>query len=277
MAIDLHIHTNASDGSCDPVNLVHKAREAGLHIISLTDHETTSGFTPAFNEGRKLGVTVIPAVELQAYYNGLEIHVLGYLTDPDNKRLQNHLAELRSLRTKCAEDTVNKMRELGFNIQWQDVKNLAESDSLVSKGHIMRAMRNAGYIKNKTDAVDIMNKYLNQNGLAYACHNFSFEDAVELIKGVGGVPVLAHPALINNEEIIEELCDKGIEGVEVYYYYFGNHREEWVSRYKLLAEKKNLLKTGGSDYHGTYTSVILGDTEVPVEEVKGFLKLLGVN
>ncbi|HWI54277.1 MAG TPA: PHP domain-containing protein [Desulfobacteria bacterium] len=276
MAIDLHIHTNASDGSYDPVSLVRKAKDAGLTIISLTDHETTSGFTPAFNEGVKLGVTVIPAVELQTYYNGLEIHLLGYLTDPDNKMLQQQLGELRNMRTNCSLTTVKKMREFGFDITWQDVKNLASSDSIVSKGHIIRAIRNAGYIRDRDDAFHIINTYLNQNGLAYVCHEFRFEDAVRLIKDVGGIPVLAHPALINNEEVVEELCTKGVEGVEVYYFYFGSKREEWVNRYSSLAEEKKLMKTGGSDFHGEYTPVVLGNTEVPFEEVKELLKILGI-
>lgn len=276
MTIDLHIHTNASDGSYDPVSLVRKAKEAGLEIISLTDHETTSGFTPAFNEGIKLGINVIPAVELQTYYNGQEVHLLGYLTDPDNKLLQEQLVELRNMRTQCALSTVKKMREYGFDIHWQDVRNLAGCDSIVSKGHIIRAIRNAGYIRDRDDAIHIITTYLNQNGLAYVCHEFGFEEAVRFIKDVGGIPVLAHPALINNEELVEELCTKGIEGVEVYYFYFGTQREEWVNRYSSLAEEKKLMKTGGSDFHGDYTPVVLGKTEVPFEEVKEFLKIFGI-
>ncbi len=276
MTIDLHIHTNASDGSYDPISLVRKAKEAGLKIISLADHETTSGFTPAYNEGLKMDVTVIPAVELLTWYNGQEIHLLGYLTDPDNKLLQEQLGELRNMRMNCASITVKKMKEFGFDIDWQDVKNLAGSDSLVSKGHIIRAIRDAGYISDSNDVVNLMKTYLNQKGLAYVRHEFGFEDAVRLIKDVGGVPVLAHPALINNEEVVQELCTKGIEGIEVYYFYFGGQREEWVNRYSSLAEEKNLMKTGGSDYHGIYTPVVLGNTEVPFEEVKEFLKVFGI-
>lgn len=276
MAIDLHIHTNASDGSYDPVSAVRVAYEAGLKIIALTDHETTSGFKPAFNEGKRLGVKVIPAVELQTWFKGYEIHLLGYLTNPDNKLLQEELSELRNLRNNCAFDTVNKLREFGFNIHWKDVKSHAVSDGVISKGHIIRAIKNAGYIKDREDVINLMNTYLNHRGLAYVCHDFDFEDAVSLLKSVGGIPVLAHPALIKNEEIVEELCTKDIAGVEVYYYYFGNQREEWVNRYSSLAEEKKLMKTGGSDYHGFYTPVALGNTEVPFDEVKEILGLLGI-
>lgn len=276
MSIDLHIHTTASDGSFDPVTVVRLAKEAGLKIIALADHETTSGFGPAFREGLLHDITVIPAVELATWYKGREIHLLGYLTDPENVRLQSELAELRNQRTRCAQDTVKKLREFGFNIDWQDVQKLAESDTAVSKGHIMRAIRNAGYIENKADAINIMTKYLNYEGLAYTCHTFEFDDAVELIRSSGGIPVLAHPALVHDDDIVSELCSKNIDGLEVYYFYFGSHRQEWVNKYNLLADEKHLLKTGGSDYHGTFTPLALGDTEVPLDGVRDFLKLLGV-
>lgn len=276
MSIDLHIHTTASDGSFDPVTVVRMAKEAGLKIIALADHETTSGFAPAFKEGLLYGITVIPAVELVTCYKGREIHLLGYLTDPNNTRLQRELAELRNQRTRCAEDTVKKLRGFGFKLNWQDVQQLAETDSLVSKGHIMRAIKNAGYIENKADAINIMTTYLNYKGLAYTCHTFEFDDAVELIRSVGGIAVLAHPALIYDDDIVKELSSRNINGLEVYYYYFGDCRQEWVDKYENMAEEKHLLKTGGSDYHGTFTPLELGDTEVPIDGVRDFLKLIGV-
>lgn len=275
-SIDLHIHTTASDGSFDPVTVVRLAKDAGLKIIALADHETTAGFDSAFKEGLLQGITVIPAVELMTCYKGKEIHLLGYLTDPDNMRLQTELAELRNRRTGCARETVKKLSEFGFKIGWQDVQKLAESGSPVSKGHIMRAIKNAGYIETRADAINIMTKYLNCDGLAYTSHNFRFDDAVELIRSVGGIPVLAHPALINDDNIVGELSSKNIDGLEVYYYYFGSCRQEWVNKYETMAEEKHLLKTGGSDYHGSYTPLVLGVTEVPIDGVRDFLKLLGV-
>ncbi|MHB9095347.1 MAG: PHP domain-containing protein, partial [Eubacteriales bacterium] len=221
MSIDLHIHTTASDGDTDPVTVVKMAAEAGLKVIALADHESTSGFHPAFEAGRNLGIKVIPAVELLTFYKEAEVHLLGYFPDPDNKYLQKELAKLRHQRSQCAKSTVEKLAEFGYEISWPDVRQLALPENPVSKGHIMQAIRNAGYIKDRNDAVNFLIKYLNCKGLAYICHDFSFEDGVELIKRAGGVPVLAHPGLIRDDEIVEELCTKGIAGIEVFYYYFG--------------------------------------------------------
>lgn len=276
MSVDLHIHTTASDGDIDPVTVVRMAARAGLQIIALADHESTSGFYPAFAEGQLHGITVIPAVELMTFYKNKEVHVLGYLTDPENREFQREIAELRDQRTKCAEKTVRKLREFGFMISWDDVKTLVHPNSPVSKGHIMQAINNAGYIKDKADALNVLQTYLNREGLAYICHTFAFEDAVELIKRAGGIPVLAHPGLIMDDIIVGELCDLGIEGIEVFYWYFGPRKDELIIKYNLKAEDKKLLKTGGSDYHGTITPVTLGDNTVHIESVKAFLETLGV-
>ena len=277
MSIDLHIHTTASDGDIDPVAVTRMAAESGLKVIALADHESTSGYQPAYQESQRHGINIIPAVELLTYYKDREVHILGYFTDPDNRLLQRELAELRRQRTKCARETVEKIREFGFKISWPEVENLARTASPVSKGHIMQALNRAGYIKDRNDAVDFLVKYLNREGLAYTCHYFPFESGIQLIKDAGGIPVLAHPGLIRDDEIVAELCGKGIAAVEVFYYYFGQFRAERVQKYNVLAENKGLLKTGGSDYHGTYTPVVLGENHVPYEEVKDFLKLFGVS
>lgn len=276
MSIDLHIHTTASDGTIDPVQIVNMAAAAGLKIIALADHETTSGFEPALGEAQKVGITVLPAVELLTYYKKHEVHLLGYLPSPDNKYLQNQLAELRQQRTICSKATVEKLVECGFKINWNDIISQSQPDITVSKGHIMRALRNAGYIRSREDAMKFLAKYLNRDGLAYSVHEFSFEDGIELITEAGGLPVLAHPGLIWNDVIINELCDKGIRGVEVFYYYFGPHRQEHIKNYNNLANEKTLLKTGGTDYHGQISSIQLGCQYVPFEEVKDFLYLFGI-
>jgi predicted metal-dependent phosphoesterase TrpH len=276
MSIDLHIHTTASDGTVDPVQIVNMAAAAGLKTIALADHETTSGFGPAFKEAQKAGVNVLPAVELLTYYKGHEVHLLGYLPSPDNKYLQNQLAELRHQRTSCSRATVEKLIEYGFKINWNDIMSYTESDITVSKGHIMRALRHAGYIQSREDAMKFLAKYLNRDGLAYIVHEFSFEDGIKLITEAGGLPVLAHPGLIWNDDIVNELCDKGIKGIEVFYYYFGSHREEFIHNYNNLATDKKLLKTGGTDYHGQISAIQLGCQYVPFEEVKDFLDQFGI-
>ena len=139
----------------------------------------------------------------------------------------------------------------------------------------MQAVNKAGIINNRPEAIEFLVKYLNHNGLAYVCHNFPFTSAIRLIKDAGGIPVLAHPGLIKDDDIVGELCEM-VEGLEVFYYYFGPSREDQVRKYNALAEAKKLLKTGGSDYHGTYTTIVLGETHIPMDEVSSFLKLFGL-
>ena len=275
--IDLHIHTTASDGNIDPVTVVKMAYDAGLTTIAIADHESTSGYHPASRAGVTYGINVIPAVEILTLYKDTEVHVLGYMENPESSYLQQGLLELRTQRTLCAKATVEKLNQLGFKVSWHDVEQLAHPDSPVSKGHIMQAVYNAGYIKDRNDSLEILKKYLNRDGLAYVNYAYPFEKAVDFIKSSGGIVVLAHPGLIRNEQLVEELCVKDIDGLEVFYYYFGTHREEYVQRYYAMAKEKKLLKTGGSDYHGTCTPVILGQNTVPCEEVKEFLSLFGIS
>ncbi len=275
MCIDLHIHTTASDGNIDPVTVVKMAFDAGLTTIALADHESTSGYYPAYLTGKKYGVKVIPAVELLTLYQGIEVHILGYFNNPDNRYLQQGLAELRSRRTQCARETVYKLGEFGFKISWDDVRKVARPDSSVSNGHIIQALNYAGYINEKEDAIQILTKYLKRDGLAYVNYAYPFEEAVNFIRDSEGIVILAHPGLIRNDRIVEEICQKSIDGLEVFYYYFGKHRDEYIRRYYKKAQEKSLLKTGGSDYHGTLTPVVLGENPVPCEEVGEFLSLFG--
>ena len=157
MTVDLHIHTTASDGNIKPEQIVELASKAGLQTIALTDHESTDGYSYAAAAGHALGIEVIPGVELVTSYKNHEIHLLGYFFDVNSRRFQRQLVELRNARTQCAKKTVEKLRDFGFKIHWEDVLPLAQAGSTVSKGHIMRAMSDAGYIKSKTDAVNILN------------------------------------------------------------------------------------------------------------------------
>lgn len=276
MSVDLHIHTTASDGTFEPAQIVDMAAAAGLKTIALADHETTAGYTPAILAAQKAGLAILPAVELLTYYQNAEVHLLGYFPTPDNHYLQKQLAELRSRRSQCTKKTVAILVEHGIKINWDDIIENTPPDITISKGHVMRALYKAGYIQTRDEAISFLNKYLNRDGLAYVVHKFSFADGVRLITGAGGLPVLAHPGIIRNHDIVQELCNKGIEGIEVFYNYFGPHKEEYIQTYNSLATAKKLLKTGGSDYHGNVSSAKLGCQYVPFAEVKDFLHLFGI-
>lgn len=263
MSVDLHIHTTASDGTTPPEEVINLAVKAGLSTIAFADHETTEGYFKVLDICKEKNIEIIPGIELLTYYKETEIHLLGYFMDVNDHSFQEKIRELRNARTECAYSTVEKLNYYGINIKWHQVQETSTLGGPISKGHIMQAIYNAGYIKSKEDSMYILKKYINNHGLAYTCYKYPFAQGVELIKQAGGIPVLAHPGLIGNDNLIPELLDFGVQGMEVFYYYFNHNREELINKYLRIAQKYNLLITGGSDYHGTYAPVTLGTTDVP--------------
>lgn len=274
MSIDLHIHTTASDGNIHPGEVLNLAIEKGLKTIAFADHETTAGYEAVKDTAIDRGVEIICAVELQALQRDKEVHILGYLCNSEKEAFQSRLAELRLARTTIAKETVYKLNSFGFAVEWEDVKKLSHFEGPISKGHIMQALKKAGYINTREDATKIMTSYLNPGGKAYISYNFSAADAIELIKNAGGVPVVAHPGLINNDEIVLDLIKLGCLGLEVYYYYFGRNKNTLIKKYEAMAREYRLIMTGGSDYHGTITPVTLGAIYVP-QKVRNFLQGFG--
>ncbi len=272
MLIDLHIHTSASDGDQHPQKVLELAVTAGIKVLAFADHETTAGYTLVRGLAADKGVQILPAVELQTWCDDREVHVLGYLMDVDDSQFQSELARLRELRNQCAYEMVEKIRSFGYQIDWDRVKALAELGGPVSKGHIMRTLQKEGYIKSREDAIRILGLYLNQEGKAYSCHKYATKTAIDFIRRYNGIPVLAHPGLINNDQIVKKIVSMGISGLEVYYNYFGPNRELFTTTYQELAIEKGLLMTGGSDYHGTITPVLLGELQMPEKVVAELVK-----
>ncbi|NPV27680.1 MAG: PHP domain-containing protein [Firmicutes bacterium] len=264
MSVDLHIHTSASDGTTPPSKLIEEANQAGLSCISLTDHESIEGIIEIQGLAQAKNIKLIPGVELLAGYADREIHLLGYYIDINSPILNNRLKELREERNAIAMDIVEKLRRHGFNINFERVQGIAQDNVAIGKNHILHAIYEAGYINSQDEMIEILRKYLTRNGLAYVeFTQHSFGEAVELILQCDGIPVLAHPGLIRDDQIVLELLKYPVEGIEVYYYYFGNKRDEWIRRYEQLAQERKLLMTGGSDYHGQFAPVKLGEMHIP--------------
>jgi predicted metal-dependent phosphoesterase TrpH len=259
---DLHIHTNISDGRFSPQEIVEKSAQLGLSIISICDHDNTDGIPQALVAAKAFPqLRIIPGVEISAYAPGNEVHILGYFIDIHNQRLLNTLADSRDSRLERAKEMIAKLNKLNVIISWQQVQEVA-GKSTVGRPHIAQALLDNNYIKSFKEAFD---RYIGLGGPAYVeRHKITPSEAVVLIKEANGLPVLAHPLTIEKpEKMIVELKVDGLVGIEVYY---NGYTEYERNALMVLANRHNLLATGGSDYHGLddNTETMLGDSRLPL-------------
>lgn len=261
--LDLHTHSTASDGLYAPAELVKLAHQAGLTTIALTDHDTTNGLAEAQAAGATLGVTVIPGIEINTYLpqGRGEAHVLGYYLDTANPDLQAFLRFLRDARVQRGERMVALLREQGFDITWERVRELARGT--VGRPHVALALMEKGYAESISDA---FNRYISPGRPAYVPRfKMAPEDAVRMLRSVRGVPVLAHPMRLYGleDDLLPRLMEAGLLGLECYY---GDYDEPTVEHLLALAEQYGLVATGGTDYHGPNVHPTpLGGRYVPPE------------
>ena len=260
---DLHVHSVFSDGTSTPEDLISGSKKSALSAIAVVDHDTIQGVLPSLEIGLKEGVEVLPGIELSAEYEGLEIHILGYLIDCNNNELIEKLAFLKKNRVDRIYKIVKKLNDLGINLDSQDVFDIAGLGT-VGRLHIARALVKKGFVGSVYEA---FKKYIGDNGPAYALgFHFTPEEAIKLIKVAGGIPVLAHPYILKKDELIFKFIDQGIMGLEVHY---TEHSQSMVNFYSNIAKERGLLITGGSDFHGSAKpEVKLGSIKVPYELVE---------
>jgi 3',5'-nucleoside bisphosphate phosphatase len=247
---DLHSHSNASDGSFSPTELVEYASKNGITTLALTDHDTINGIDEAVKAGEKFGVTVIAGVEISIDFNPGTMHVCGYNIDIDNKNLTDKLMIVQQARRNRNRAMVDKLNATGVAITLDEVKKVAGPDQ-IGRPHFARVMMDKGYVPTVKEA---FNKYLAKGSPCYVDRvRLSINDAVKIIKGAGGKAVLAHPNQLKLESddaykrTFAELKDLGIEGVEAFSSY---HNEEENQKFKAIADALELMATGGSDFHG---------------------------
>jgi len=244
--VDLHLHTTASDGRLSPTELIHLLASQGLKQVAISDHDTTEGLAEAFAAAEEFpDMRIIPAIELSTDIPGDEVHMLGYFLRHEDEELQKILREFRMGRLERGRMMVEKLATLGINIEWERVQEIAGEGS-VGRPHIALAMVEKGYCKEPKDAFP---EYLGRNGSAYVERSkMTPPEAVDMLIRFGAVPVLAHPAYLNDmETTIAELAEAGILGLEVHYAQFS---PETVQQLAELADRYGLIPCGGSDYHG---------------------------
>ncbi len=260
-AVDLHVHSTASDGRYAPEELVRLARDRHVTTMALTDHDTVDGVREALAAGERLGVRVIPGVELSTDVEDAEVHILGYHIDTSLAVFCETLRGLREGRLRRARRILVRLAKLGIEIPMSYVLSLGR-DGFVGRSQIFRAMVNLGYARAERRRGDF-EKYLGKQGLAYVEHyGLTPGEAVRLVLSAGGVPVLAHPGRAAGDALLSELVEAGLAGIEAYY---PAHGPELTRRWVEAARRCGLIVTGGSDFHGLAPdeAAVLGGVFVP--------------
>jgi 3',5'-nucleoside bisphosphate phosphatase len=256
--IDLHMHTNASDGLFSPAEVLDNAMRLGLSAIAITDHDTVDGYTVAETLAAGSDIEVYPGVELSCYYKGSDVHVLGYLFDYKNPQFVKKIEGFRKERYERGEAMVAKLNELGINLSMETVKSIA-GNSAVGRPHLADALLREEFVQTYDEAFA---RYLGYHAPAYVPKPvLTPEQGIEIIHLVRGVAVLAHPGTLKHDEYIPDLVDMGLDGVEAYH---SLHDKGTVQRYKNYAKKYGIIYTGGSDCHGPRKGkVLMGTQKVP--------------
>ncbi|MCI3932899.1 PHP domain-containing protein [Streptomyces sp. AN091965] len=261
MRIDLHTHSTASDGTDTPAELVRNAAAAGLDVVALTDHDSTRGHAEAI-AALPPGLTLVTGAELSCRLDGVGLHMLAYLFDPDEPELARARELVRDDRVPRARTMVRKLQELGVPVTWEQVERIA-GDGSVGRPHVAEALVELGVVASVSDA--FTPEWLADGGRAYAekTELDPFE-AIRLVKAAGGVTVLAHPAAAQRgrivpESAIAELAAAGLDGIEVDHPEQLAYAPEAGPRLRGLAADLGLLVTGSSDYHGSRKTVSLGE------------------
>jgi 3',5'-nucleoside bisphosphate phosphatase len=244
-AVDLHSHTTASDGTLAPRELVRLAARHGVRVLAVTDHDSTGGLADAMDEARRVpALEIVPGLEINCDVPGAEIHVLGYCLDWEAEWFQAFLGAQREERRQRVHRIAARLAELGMPIDPAEVFALVKEGS-AGRPHVAQVMVDHDYVKSVREAFD---RYLSANGPANVPRKrFTPVEAVRIIRRARGVPVLAHPGLANRDELIPELVEAGLMGIETFY---PEHSAGQITAYREMCARLGLVATGGSDFHG---------------------------
>ena len=289
--IDLHVHSTSSDGSDTPSQLIDKALDLKLKAIALTDHDTLASLDEFLSYGEKKQLIVIPGIEISIQHEPkrelIDVHIVGLNIDHRATNVINTINDQIDGRLEQKRAICKRLREeLGYEITFEEVKAIAAS-RIIGRPHIVEIM-----IKNNSDKVkgkskNKLFKMISIGGVAYVYRKveLNLEESIELIRSAGGIPILAHPGIyqVSDRRKFVELCvNAGVRGIEVEYTYrknrpfYNTDKANWAQEflpefYRGIAEKFNLVKSGGSDYHGGKKGIKMGEANVPDSYLKNFI------
>ena len=244
--IDLHSHTNESDGTFSPEQLITEAVRNSVDALSITDHDTFAGYDAAREPARRAGVELLCGIELSTKLYGHSVHLLGYFPEVNGANgIREWVEDMQASRRERNERLAARLRELGFDITLEEAE--ARGRGMTGRPHFAQIMVEKGYVSNLRQAFD---EYLDESAKGYVFRREpQFAEAVERIRGAAGIASLAHPIRVRGDvpSLLPELCDAGLNAIEAYH---SDHGERETGMYLELARKYGLLVTGGSDFHG---------------------------
>ena len=260
---DLHLHTYFSDGTFSPEELVGHGHRLGFAALALTDHDSVEGCVRMAAACRAAGIDFIPGTELTAEHNDTEIHLLGYFLDTENQTLLTKIARFQSVRQNRIHEMVARLNGLKVPLKVESVFELANCKS-PGRPHVARALVKAGLVGNLDEAFE---RFLKKNRPAWVPKaKMSALEAIELIHQAGGLAVMAHPGLNRTDDVIPVLVEEGLDGIECFH---TKHSTVLSERYLEMADKFQLLITGGSDCHGfSKGKPLIGTVRLPYEHVE---------
>ncbi|MFX1324833.1 MAG: PHP domain-containing protein [Promethearchaeota archaeon] len=289
--IDLHLHSAGSDGRDTPSQLIDKAIDLNIKSIALTDHDTITGLDEFLSYGEKKSIIVIPGIEISIKHEPerelIDVHIIGLNIDFHSTKLINSINNQIKGRLEQKKAICNRLRnEFNYEISFEEVKKIAGSE-VIGRPHIVEVLVRNNPDKIKGISKNDLFKMISIGGAAFEDREveLNLEEAIELISSVGGIPILAHPGIykVSNRKNFVEFCIKaGIEGIEIEYTYNKNRpfydtekafwaQEYFPNYYKKISEKYNLIKSGGSDYHGGKKKIQIGEANVPDDYLKSFI------
>lgn len=275
--IDLHTHSTASDGSDTPRMLIEKAIQNQVGFLALTDHDTMAGISDAFAAAVGYPITFLQGVELSTHFTGKEMHLLGYGVERTSS-FQHFLDEMVDSRNRRNQKMLDKFHNLGIELTLDEIKAKAGGEEIFSRPHFAQVLVEKGIVPTRQDAFTL---YLAEGAACYVPReSISYQDCIQAILRAGGVPVLAHPFLLQPslstlKTMIPQLMSAGLQGLEVWH---SDHPNSMQQEYASLAEEFHLIPTGGSDYHGKNKPQIeLGhgyQNNIKIDDVKIVERLL---
>ncbi|MFB9731221.1 PHP domain-containing protein [Ornithinimicrobium kibberense] len=257
--VDLHVHSDHSDGTEPPRAVVERARRAGIDVVALTDHDVVSGWAEADEAGRRTGVAVVPGIEVSCSWRGISVHLLAYLPDPDDEALTAELEASRRSRDTRLQVMIERLRADGYPVREEEVRALAGDAGSLGRPHVADVLVRHGVVRTRDEAFE---EILSSSGPYYVTHAAPDPvTATELVVAAGGAAVVAHPfagrrGRVVDDRVVADMAEAGMVGVEVDHRDHGPQERAHAAE---LAGRLGLLRTGSSDYHGAGKQNRLGE------------------